>query len=103
MSWKTKLLPSEATLMQEIVDQVPEEHGARDAFVGILDKLAESDKPKFRYLIGYADSGEGLGTNDDEKAREYASNSANFVFDLQMDRWMVDEDVNHDSVIEEAQ
>lgn len=40
--WKKYLQPASAQFVQEIMDQVPEEHGARAAFEIVLNRLAES-------------------------------------------------------------
>lgn len=79
MSWKDNLSPSEAGFVQDIVDQIPEL--ARDAFVGILEKLADTlpkevkrDLAKLRALENggvdnwewYDQSLEDAGWPDDE-------------------------------------
>jgi hypothetical protein len=38
--WTEKLLPSEVSFVNSIVDQIPEANGTREAFVSILQKLA---------------------------------------------------------------
>lgn len=40
--WTEKLLPSEVVLMNSFIEQVPEDHGVRDAFINCLQKLAEA-------------------------------------------------------------
>lgn len=40
--WTEKLLPSEVVLMNSIIEQIPNNMGVRDVFVGILQKLAEA-------------------------------------------------------------
>lgn len=38
--WTQKLLPSEVSFVNSIVDQIPEANGAREVFASILQKLA---------------------------------------------------------------
>jgi hypothetical protein len=39
--WKEALKPAGVVFMQEIIDQIPEEHGARHAFTCMLEALTE--------------------------------------------------------------
>lgn len=62
--WQSKLSKSANEFMQEIVNQIPEEHGARAAFESILDQLAGQES---RWLI-LDDYGNAYETSEEETA-----------------------------------
>jgi hypothetical protein len=89
--WTELLLPSQVAYMNSIIEQVPTEHGARDAFVNCLQGLAdkaEPPQPKFRYLVTDITSGEVFGTNDVVQAEAYVGSEDNFVVDVVENQWI---------------
>jgi hypothetical protein len=98
--WTEKLLSSQVKFMNDIIEQVPEDHGAREAFVNCLQALADSPSDlKFRYIMCVEDV---TGTNDLEKARKCASYEDTFVIDVVEAKWLCDDDEDDDEDIEEA-
>ena len=101
--WTEKLLPSEITFMNEIIAQVPEEHGARAAFIDIIQKLADAPaEPKFRYLIALSDAGYVRGTNDQDLALRYAVDDVNYILDTVESKWLPEADLSAAFDITEA-
>lgn len=87
--WKSKLTEAEKTVMQEIVDQIPQVLGLRDRIEDIMDKMAAGGKPpKFKYII--VSDGDVQGTNDEEKMLEYAAVDDNVVIDVVGNDWILD-------------
>lgn len=107
--WTEVLTESEISFMNEIVAQVPEQHGVRTVFIDILQKLADhAGDVKFRYVIAATDFGDVYGTNDREQALLYAGDESNYVIDTVESKWIpaVDEgeatDILQASVIESS-
>lgn len=79
MGYRSKLPASQAAYVDDIVRQIPNEHGEQDAFVRILDHLAEG--PKFQYYVIDSIENEVFGTNDSDVAKEYLVEDS-FVIDV---------------------
>lgn len=87
--WTEHLAESEVKLMNEIIEQIPTEHGVREAFVNIVQKLADtSAEPRFRYLIASNHMGDVRGTNDDELANNHALDEDQYVIDVVQFYWI---------------
>lgn len=101
--WTEKLAPSQVSFVNSIVEQIPENHGARASFVEMLQQLADSPTDlKYRYLIALADAGDVRGTNDKELARHYAMDDSNYVIDAQTSMWFPESDAVDDTLVSEA-
>jgi hypothetical protein len=87
VNWKDALIgkPAVQSMVQDIVDQVPEAHGARDAFESCLNVLASYIDPEkeaqleiYQALVdggvedwdGYDDALSDAGIGDDDEAPE---------------------------------
>jgi hypothetical protein len=97
--WQKKLPESQKGLIQEIVDQIPTTMGLRDTVEDILDNLATTGggagtAPKFKYLI--VTDGDVQGTNDQEKADEYAASDDNYVLLVPDCKWVVEPGMEDD-------
>lgn len=100
--WTEFLAPSQVAFMNDIINQVPEEMGARDVFVTCLQQLCDSAvKPKLRYVVVI--DGDVVGTNDLEKARALALDECQFVIDTYTNKWLINDDEDDDSEILECQ
>lgn len=99
--WTELLTPGEVNYVNSIVEQIPEEHCARDSFVGCLQSLADGGSaPKKRYLV--CGDGDVRSTDDDEAARTCAGNEELYVVDLVRFVWLTSEDEDDDTAISEA-
>ncbi len=70
MNWTMKLQESGQKYVQNIIDQIPNERGERDAFIDLLNKIAGEGGSKFKYLIVDED-GTATGTDDEDIAKGY--------------------------------
>jgi hypothetical protein len=101
--WTEKLAPSEVAYANSIIEQIPEDHGARAAFINILQKLSESgSEPKFRYFIASIFRGDVRGTNDETIARQSSDSEDDFVIDALTSTWLITEDKSADADIQEC-
>jgi hypothetical protein len=82
------LTKAEGDLVNEILVQIPEDHGARAAFQTILEKL-DARKPKFRF-VGYTEEGYWIGTNDPNVAEEWEETCSVLNTETGQDEYGVD-------------
>lgn len=104
--WTEALTPARVNFMNEIVAQVPTEGGARSMFISILQDLTDHvpvDPDKFRYAIVQIETGEVVGTNDEERALLYAADDENFVIDMQNRQWLPAADPDEASDLVQAE
>lgn len=100
--WTELLATSQVQFMNEIIAQVPSEHGARDSFIEIIQQLADAPaKPEFAYVMVKGDQGDVTGTNEEEVARIVAIDEANYVIDVVNMKWIVNSNPKSDSSIVE--
>lgn len=69
MGWREKLTPSGQNYVQDIINQVPVDHGARDAFESLLDVIAKPEK----VFIVVDDWGRVSKTSDEDFADHLAN------------------------------
>lgn len=63
------LTESEAKFIDDIVQQIPETFGAREVFVGLLNKLASYEAPrKFEYLVIDTENDTVYGSSDEDES-----------------------------------
>lgn len=74
MNWHTNLKPSEKAYVINILDQIPNKMGERDAFIKVLDRIAgEGSTPKWAHLLVTPDYAV-YGTNNETAAIEAFDN-----------------------------
>lgn len=98
--WTEYLTPGEVMLMNDIIAQMPETHGMRDAFVNVVQKLADAGEeptmigPKenmFRFYVVDISNGNVEGTNHEKVAQAFADSEDNFVIDVDNNQWLFPE------------
>lgn len=82
-NWKNNLKPSAIEFIEQIIEQVPEAHGARDTFTVLLDQIA-GDKPMFQYLV-LGEDGDVSGGTSNEDLRDYIVDNTE---DLVINCWL---------------
>jgi len=89
MLWTESLAESQVKFMNDIIAQVPEEMGARAAFIKCLQDLADKASSKgFDYYITDLTAGCIHGTDDLLVAQRYAASEDNFVVDVAKNQWI---------------
>lgn len=87
MLWTEALKPSEVTYMNDIIAQVPE-GGARDAFVNILQGLADKARPPtWKFYIMNSDGEISGGSNDSDVASHFECTDDYSVIDVEKNEW----------------
>jgi hypothetical protein len=86
--WAKSLLPSQVAFMNDIINQVPETAGARDAFIGCLQSLADkATSPKLRWYITDIGMCEIVGSNDEDIVKAFGESEDFFIVDTQTNTW----------------
>ena len=102
--WTEKLPQSQVAFMNDIIAQIPETMGARQAFINGLQALADAPadavKIPFQYII--VTQGDVLGTNDFGVARSYAETEEDYVVDALTGKWFCTNDPSDDTDLTEA-
>ena len=89
MVWTELLRDSQIAFLNSIIDQVPQEMGARDAFITILQDLADKARPaKFKYYRVSIPDGNVTGIDDENVALETAESEEDFVIDVATNEWI---------------
>ena len=97
--WTEHLLPSQAAFMNEIIAQVPTVGGAREAFINILQALADSSESKAQQIYIIAGEGDVRITSSLESAREAAASEEYYVVDPATCTWFCSDDPIQDFII----
>lgn len=103
-TYKDILKDSQLQYVEDIVSQIPEKMGARDAFVNILNVLAEGGakkSQKYQFFVIDLDEGLAYGTNNEDHAVEVAKSDQFIVIDAK--GVIIDGDGDEQSIEEDGE
>lgn len=94
----TELLPdSKVAFMNDIITQVPTTFGAREAFINIIQDIADKARsPTFRFYRVSVMNGEITGLDDEKKAIDIAESEDDFVIDTHTNMWIMADGANQE-------